>query len=98
MILSLLRVFYTLNTSEETVRLLVEVLDQEASPQESLDGVADQYCAGKLHGYNHNRAFGEAREGLLEGVEAMLKWDGKADAEWVVIDTKRTFCSQRVIK
>ena len=64
MLMSLVRVLYTLNTSEETIRLLVEVLDKEASLLESLDGVADQYCAGKLHGYNHNRAFEQAREGL----------------------------------
>jgi hypothetical protein len=81
MILSLLRVLYTLENSEETVRLLAEVLDKEASLLEPLDGVVDQYCARKLHGHNHNRAFEEAREGLLQCVEAMLKRDRNADAE-----------------
>jgi hypothetical protein len=85
MILSLVRVLDTLNTSEETVRLLAQVLDREASVLEPLDGVADQYCAKKLRGHNHNRAFEEASEGLLKCVEAMLKRDRNADAEWVVM-------------
>lgn len=53
-ILSLLRVPCTFNTSEETVRLLAEVLDNEASLLEPLDGMADQYCARKVYGHNHN--------------------------------------------
>ncbi len=85
MTLSLLRVLYTLNTSEETIRLLAEVLDKEASLLEPLDGIADQYCARKVHRHNHNKAFEEAREGLLKCVEAMLKRDRNADAEWTVI-------------
>ncbi len=85
MTLSLLRVLCTLNTSEETVRLLAEVLDKEASLQEPLDGIADQYCARKVDRHNHNKAFEEAREGLLKCVEAMLKRDRNADAEWTVI-------------
>jgi len=85
MILSLLRVLYTLNTSEETVRLLLEVLDKEASLLESLDGIADQYCARKVYRHNHNKAFEEAREGLLKCVEAMLRRDRNADAEWTVV-------------
>ncbi|KAI4260734.1 MAG: hypothetical protein LQ352_000126 [Teloschistes flavicans] len=85
MILSLVRVLYTLNNSEETVRLLVKVLDKEASLLEPLDGVADQYCARKLDGHNHNKAFEEAREGFLKCVEAMLRRDRNADAEWMVI-------------
>ncbi len=64
MALSLLRVLCTLNTSEETVRLLAEVLDKEASLLEPLDGIADQYCTRKFHRHNHNKAFEEAREGL----------------------------------
>ena len=76
---------YAVNTSEESVRLLVEVLDKEASLLEPLDGVADQYCARKLDGHNHNRAFEEARKGFLKCVEAMLKRDRNADAEWMVI-------------
>lgn len=84
MILSLLRVLYTLETSEETVKLLAEILDKEASLLEPLDGVADQYCVKKIHGYNHNKAFEEAREGLLKCVEAMLKRDRNADSDWVV--------------
>lgn len=84
---SLLRVLYTLNNSEETVRLLVEVLDKEVSLLEPLDGVADQYCARKLHGHNHSRAFEEAREGFLKCMEAMLERDrnADADAEWTVV-------------
>lgn len=85
MVLSLLRVLYTLHTSEETVRLLTEVLDKDASLLEPLDGVADQYCARKLLGQDHNKAFEDAREGLLKSVEAMLKRDRNADAEWTVI-------------
>jgi len=42
MVLSLLRVLYTLHTSEETVRLLTEVLDKDASLLEPLDGVAPE--------------------------------------------------------
>ncbi len=72
MILSLLRVLDAPNTSEETVRLLTEVLDKDASLLESLDGIADQYCARKLLGQDHNKAFEDAREGLLKSVEAML--------------------------
>jgi len=87
MILSLVRVLNTLNTSEETVQLLMEVLDKEASLLQPLDGVADQYCAGKLHEHDHNSAFKEAREGLLKCVETMLKSDRNDDAEWVVIHT-----------
>jgi len=85
MILSLLRVLYTLNTSEETVRLLAEILDKDASILEPLDGFADQYCARKLQGQDHNRAFEDARKGLLKSVEAMLKRDRNTDAEWMVI-------------
>lgn len=84
-ILLLVRVLYTLNNSEETVRLLVKVLDKEASLLEPLDGVADQYCARKLDGHNHNKAYEEARERFLKCVEAMLKRDRNADAEWMVI-------------
>jgi len=41
MILSLLRVLYTLNTSEETIRLLAKILNKEASLLESLDDIAN---------------------------------------------------------
>lgn len=82
---SLVRVLYTLNTSKETVRFLLEVLDKEASLLEPLDGVTDQYCTRKIDGHNHNRAFEEAREGLLQCVEALLKSEPNADAEWMVI-------------
>ena len=85
MILSLLRVLRTLDTSKETARLLTEVLDKEASLLESLDGIADQYCARKVDRHNHNKAFEEAKEGFLKCVEAMLKRDRNADAEWTVI-------------
>jgi hypothetical protein len=86
MILSFLRVLYTLEEdSKDLLRFLMDVLDKEASLLEPLVGVADQYCARKIRGYNHNRAFEEAREGLLKSVEAMLKWDRNADAEWTVI-------------
>ena len=83
--LSLLRVLCTLNISEETARLLAEVLDKEVSLLESLDGIADQYCARKVDRHNHNKAFEGAREGLLKCVEAMLKRDKNAGAEWTVI-------------
>lgn len=85
MIWSLMRVLYILDTSEETVRLLVEVLDKEASLLEPPDGVADQYCTKKIEGHNHNRAYEGAREGLLKCVEAMLNGDRNADSEWMVI-------------
>ena len=85
MILSLLRVLYTLNISEETVRLLAKILDKEASLLKSLDGIAYQYCIEKVHRHNHNKAFEEAKESLLKCVEAMLKRDRNADAEWTVI-------------
>lgn len=75
MILSLVRVLYTLNTGEETVRLLAEVLDKEASLLRPLDGVSDQYCAMKIRGHDHNKAFEEVREGLVTSVEGVLKWD-----------------------
>lgn len=41
MILSLVRVLDTLNTSEKTVRLLAQVLDREALVLEPLNGVTD---------------------------------------------------------
>ncbi len=85
MILLLLRVLYTLNTSEEIVRLLAEVLNKEALLLESLDSITDQYYARKVYRHNHNKAFEEAREGLLKCVEAILKRDKNADAEWTVI-------------
>ncbi len=85
MILSLLRVLYILNISEETVRLLAKVLDKEASLLESLDDIADQYCVKKVYRHNHNKAFEEAKEGLLKCVEAMLKRDRNADVEWTMI-------------
>ncbi len=85
MISSLVRVLYTLNTSEETVRLLAEVLNKEASLLEPLDSIADQYCTRKVHRHNHNKAFEEAREGLLKCVEVMLKKDRNTDADWTVI-------------
>ena len=85
MILSLVRVLYTLNTNEETVRLLVKILDKEAPLLGPLDGVSDQYCARKVRGYNHNSAFEEVREELFKSAEAMLKRDRNADADWMVI-------------
>ncbi len=85
MTLSLLRVLYTLNTSEEIVRLLTEVLNKEVLLQEPLDRIADQYYARKVDRHNHNKAFEEAREGLLKCVEVILKRDRNADTEWTVI-------------
>ena len=85
MILSLVRVLYTLNTNEETVRLLVEVLDKEASLLGDLDGVSDQYCARKVRGHDHNRAFEEVKEELFNSVGAMLEQDRTAVADWTVI-------------
>ena len=85
MILSLLRVLYTLHINEEIVQLLAKVLDKDASLLESLDDVADQYCVRKLLEQDHNKAFEDAREGFLKFVEAMLKRDRNADAEWTVI-------------
>ncbi|KAL8788260.1 MAG: hypothetical protein Q9213_001780 [Squamulea squamosa] len=90
MIFSLLRVLYNLNPSEDIIRLLEEVLNEQAPPLELLDGVTDQYCAGKIRGRDHDRAFEEAREGLLKCVNAMLESDGNADAEWIVIDRETT--------
>lgn len=83
--LSLLRVLYTLNTNEETVRLLAEALDKEASLLGSLDGVSDQYSARKVIGHDHNSAFEEAREGPLKSVEAILKRGRNASADWMMI-------------
>ena len=85
MILSLVRVLYTLNINEETVGFLVKVLDKEAPLLRPLDGVSDQYCARKVHGYEHNSAFEEVREGLFKSVEAMLTRDRNVDADWMVI-------------
>ncbi len=84
-ILSLLRVLYTLHISEEIVRLLAKVLNKDASLLELLDGVADQYCAKKLLKQDHNKAFEDIKEGLLKCVEAMLKRDKNADVEWTMI-------------
>ncbi len=81
MTLSLLRVLYTLNTSEEIVRLLTEVLNKEVLLQEPLDRIIDQYYARKVDRYNYNKAFEEAREGLLKYVEVILKRDRNANAE-----------------
>ena len=85
MILSLLRVLYTLHISEETVRLLAEVLDKDISLLKPLNSIADQYYVRKLLEQDHNKAFKNVREGLLKSVEAMLKRDRNADAEWMVI-------------
>jgi len=85
MTLSLLRVLCTLNTSEETVRLLAKILDKEASLLEPLDGIANQYCARKVDRHNHNKAFEKAKEDLLKCVEAMLKRDRNVDVEWTII-------------
>lgn len=85
MILSLWRVLYALNISEETVQLLGEVLDIRASLQEPLAGIADQYTVRKVHGHYHNGAFEEASERLLKCAEAMFKRERNADAEWIVI-------------
>lgn len=73
MILSLLRVLYTLEDTEDIRQFLAEVLDKESSLLDFLDGVSDQYCARKVRAHTHNRAFEDAREGLLKSVEAMLK-------------------------
>lgn len=86
MISSLLRVLYTLkDDNEDTIQLLADVLDKEASLLEPLDGVADQYWSRRIPGlFNHKKAYEEAREGLLRSMEAMLKRDWNADGEWVV--------------
>ncbi len=85
MILSLVRVIYTRKDSEDILLLLAEVLDKESSLLESLDGVSDQYCARKVRGHDHTRAFEEVREGLFRSVETILERDMNADAEWMVI-------------
>lgn len=85
MILSLLRVLYTLEDTEDIRQFLAEVLDKESSLLDFLDGVSDPYCARKVRAHTHNRAFEDAREGLLKSVEAMLKSYMNADAEWTVI-------------
>ena len=85
MILSFVCVLYTLKINKETVQLLLEVLNKEASLLGPLDGVSDQYCARKVRGHNHNRAFKEVREGFFKCVKAMLKRDWNAGADWTVI-------------
>ena len=51
-----------------------------------LDGCSDQYWAKRIqYRLNHSRAFDEARDGLLKSMEAMLKKDMDADAEWIVV-------------
>jgi len=85
MILSLLRVLGTLEDSQDRILFLAEVLDKGPSLLTPLDGVSDQYSAGKVHGHIHNRAFEEARAGLLKCVEAMYNRDMNTDAEWTVI-------------
>lgn len=84
-VMSLMRVLSTFNVSDETARFLAAVLDKEVPLLEPLDGVADQYCANKVYGHNHNAAFEGATEGLKKCVEAMLSGDGNADSEWTVI-------------
>lgn len=54
MILSLLRVLYTLKDTEDIRQFLAEVLDKESSLRDFLDGVLDQYCARKVHVHTHN--------------------------------------------
>jgi len=47
-ILSLLRVLYTLHINEEIVQLLAKILNKDALLLESLDDVANQYCVKKF--------------------------------------------------
>lgn len=86
MILSLLRVPYTLeDDSENILQLLAYVLDKGATFLAPLDGVSDQYCAKKIRGYTHYQAFEEVKDELLKSIEAMLKRETNADAEWMMI-------------
>ncbi len=80
-ILLLLRVLYILYTSEEIVRLLAKILNKDASLLESLDGVANQYCAKKLLEQDHNKAFENTKEELLKCVKTMLKRDKNANVK-----------------
>lgn len=84
-ILLFVRVLYTFGDCQDMLLLLAGALDKEPSLLEPLDGVSDQYCARKVRGHDHNRAFEEVRERLFKSVEAMLKRDRNAGADWVVI-------------
>lgn len=82
MITSLQRVLSTfdhLDTSEETVRLLAEVLDGEEAT--TLGPMEDQYCQEKVRGQDHDRAVAEA----IEALSKMVKSDWNADDDWTVI-------------
>ena len=80
-ILSLLRVLYTLNISEETIRFLAKILDKEALLLKFLNNIADQYCIRKVRRHNHHKAFEKVREDLLKCVKIILKRNRNADVE-----------------
>ena len=82
---SLLRVLDTVDTYEEIVRFLVKAYDKEATVLGPLDGVSDQYCAGKVLGLDHNTSFEEAREGLIQSAEAMVNRHRNAGSNFFVL-------------
>lgn len=80
-----MRVLYTLNISEEIVRLLAKTLDKEALLLELLNNITNQYCVKKVYRHNYNKAFEKARKDLLKCVKTMLKKDKNTNAKWTII-------------
>ena len=58
LILSLLRVLYTLDDDSKNIyRFLCDILDKGPSLLQPLDGVSDQYCARRIRGHKPQQSF-----------------------------------------
>lgn len=86
MTMSLMRVLFASQGSENIFQFLAEVLDKETPLLKSLNDVANQYCVKKMRERKHNEAFKEVREEFLTCVQTMLTSEKKTDVEWIMIE------------
>ena len=88
-IIPLLRMLYSLKEDNDNlIQLLTNMLGERALLLEPLDGVADQYSAGKVSRLEPSKAFKDAWNRF---VEAMVIIES-ADREWLVV-SKSSPCS-----
>ncbi len=71
--LSLLRLLYTFENTEDIYQCLAELFDKESSLLDLLNCVSDQYYTSKICAYTHDGAFEKAKEELFEIITCNVK-------------------------
>jgi len=67
--------------NDDLIQLLTNVLGDGAPLLGPLDGIAGQYCPGKVSELDHSKAFKDAWKGLVKSMVATES----ADREWIVV-------------